>query len=126
MAIVILTGPAASGKNTVASILAKKRERCAVIDVDLVRWMYQQPHRAPWDGEEGKAQQGLGVENSIELAKNFVRNNIDVILLDVVIDETAKLYRERLPEAKIIFLMPSRSEERRVGKECRSRWSPYH
>ena len=22
--------------------------------------------------------------------------------------------------------MSSRSEERRVGKECRSRWSPYH
>ena len=21
---------------------------------------------------------------------------------------------------------PNRSEERRVGKECRSRWSPYH
>ena len=21
---------------------------------------------------------------------------------------------------------PRRSEERRVGKECRSRWSPYH
>ena len=25
-----------------------------------------------------------------------------------------------------IFLRRSRSEERRVGKECRSRWSPYH
>ena len=23
-------------------------------------------------------------------------------------------------------IMPRRSEERRVGKECRSRWSPYH
>ena len=23
-------------------------------------------------------------------------------------------------------LIRSRSEERRVGKECRSRWSPYH
>ena len=23
-------------------------------------------------------------------------------------------------------LIKSRSEERRVGKECRSRWSPYH
>ena len=23
-------------------------------------------------------------------------------------------------------ISPSRSEERRVGKECRSRWSPYH
>ena len=31
----------------------------------------------------------------------------------------------------VIHLMPDqegidRSEERRVGKECRSRWSPYH
>src|SRR2546422_8412103 len=24
------------------------------------------------------------------------------------------------------LLMKKRSEERRVGKECRSRWSPYH
>ena len=26
----------------------------------------------------------------------------------------------------IAALVPARSEERRVGKECRSRWSPYH
>ena len=26
----------------------------------------------------------------------------------------------------IIFKYVPRSEERRVGKECRSRWSPYH
>ena len=25
-----------------------------------------------------------------------------------------------------IVLVTGRSEERRVGKECRSRWSPYH
>ena len=29
----------------------------------------------------------------------------------------------RFLEARVL---PSRSEERRVGKECRSRWSPYH
>ena len=28
--------------------------------------------------------------------------------------------------AKNMIPMLSRSEERRVGKECRSRWSPYH
>src|SRR3989441_11882318 len=28
--------------------------------------------------------------------------------------------------ANIRMLGQSRSEERRVGKECRSRWSPYH
>src|ERR1043165_2158900 len=31
------------------------------------------------------------------------------------------------PPAHLIDAQPSaRSEERRVGKECRSRWSPYH
>ena len=25
-----------------------------------------------------------------------------------------------------LFVAADRSEERRVGKECRSRWSPYH
>ena len=30
-------------------------------------------------------------------------------------------------DVTVICVVPSyRSEERRVGKECRSRWSPYH
>src|SRR2546429_3198643 len=29
-------------------------------------------------------------------------------------------------ERQIPLFLPVRSEERRVGKECRSRWSPYH
>ena len=29
-------------------------------------------------------------------------------------------------EAMAITAISARSEERRVGKECRSRWSPYH
>src|SRR2546422_10639337 len=31
-----------------------------------------------------------------------------------------------LPEELIVVVGERRSEERRVGKECRSRWSPYH
>ena len=31
-----------------------------------------------------------------------------------------QFYKKWLPKNK------ERSEERRVGKECRSRWSPYH
>src|SRR2546425_6402894 len=27
---------------------------------------------------------------------------------------------------EVAFTLSNRSEERRVGKECRSRWSPYH
>src|SRR2546426_11877844 len=30
------------------------------------------------------------------------------------------------PGMNLMLAIASRSEERRVGKECRSRWSPYH
>src|SRR2546425_638133 len=33
---------------------------------------------------------------------------------------------DKLKEATTDFEKNLRSEERRVGKECRSRWSPYH
>ena|SRR2546430_16383567 len=33
---------------------------------------------------------------------------------------------EKMPEENYNFKPTDRSEERRVGKECRSRWSPYH
>ena len=34
--------------------------------------------------------------------------------------------RESIPAVDFFILTHGRSEERRVGKECRSRWSPYH
>ena len=33
---------------------------------------------------------------------------------------------DRMKAAVLKELQEHRSEERRVGKECRSRWSPYH
>ena len=40
-----------------------------------------------------------------------------------------RLMTPGIPDKKLVFLLTQsyyRSEERRVGKECRSRWSPYH
>src|SRR2546421_5292951 len=36
------------------------------------------------------------------------------------------MYEGTAPEIANVIDRDSRSEERRVGKECRSRWSPYH
>src|SRR5256885_13303537 len=41
------------------------------------------------------------------------------------LETRAPLGRADLPTASYTEMM-ERSEERRVGKECRSRWSPYH
>ena len=38
----------------------------------------------------------------------------------LIIDDSALMRRV------ISDIIKTRSEERRVGKECRSRWSPYH
>mgnify|MGYP000988987922 CR=1 FL=1 len=40
--------------------------------------------------------------------------------------EQNKIRHDDIEDAIIASVVPNRSEERRVGKECRSRWSPYH
>ena len=58
-------------------------------------------------------------------------DNQDLCLLFKVSIKTLQRYRAIgvLPYFTIsgkVYYKASRSEERRVGKECRSRWSPYH
>src|SRR3712207_9577906 len=58
------------------------------------------------------------------------------VLLDIshrpkkyILEKLPRMYRQFL-ETQMLDIsrepMEVRSEERRVGKECRSRWSPYH
>ena len=43
-------------------------------------------------------------------------------------DEVMEIVKRIVNESEVNYVTPGdiRSEERRVGKECRSRWSPYH
>src|SRR5258707_12673405 len=43
-----------------------------------------------------------------------------------VLDTTTNQLIHTMDDVKAPHSMLFRSEERRVGKECRSRWSPYH
>jgi len=112
MRVIVLTGPPGAGKNTIAQIIAKRRSQCAVIDVDLVRWMVLQPHKAPWEGDAGKKQQMLGAQNTCLVANNFLKEGYEVIILDVLTTDTAKLYRKQLQKnnVKIILLLPTYEE----------------
>ena len=49
------------------------------------------------------------------------------IPLGVILVVTSKGHiLENVALNKVLGAIVNRSEERRVGKECRSRWSPYH
>lgn len=115
MSLIILNGPTGTGKNTISTLIAKKRTKCAVIDFDVLRNMFVTPHKAPWEGEEGHAQQLMGVNHACMLAADFLEHDFDVILLDVLSDETAEIYREKLKKynPQLILLLPTFDEIKR-------------
>ena len=56
--------------------------------------------------------------------------NLNIRTDKAIKDQAEKIFNElglNMTTAVNMFLRTAiRSEERRVGKECRSRWSPYH
>src|SRR2546430_13346045 len=79
---------------------------------------------------------------SSDVCSSDLNENIDVLTADVIDDHLGFIARgaddlsnlelglQRLERATHtpdgVIEQMIRSEERRVGKECRSRWSPYH
>ena len=73
------------------------------------------------DGEEG--------------CRLYEEHRPDLLLVDLIMPrkdgyELCRILRSRPESAYVPIVVATslddRSEERRVGKECRSRWSPYH
>jgi hypothetical protein len=100
----VLTGGPAVGKSVTGRALAKGRPLCALVDVDDVRQLVVSGAAAPWEGEEGREQQRLGVINACGLARNFVAVGIEVVVADVLTPETCSIYRRELPGCLIVHL----------------------
>ena len=62
----------------------------------------------------------LDLNNAVEMAKYYNDAGAD----EIAYFDSKATKDGREPNVAIIRQI--RSEERRVGKECRSRWSPYH
>ena len=75
----------------------------------------------------------LQIEDYAQLSQSFTRvysDGSDVFWTHAQIKKLISIFPEgqivTVVDDKIVGCALSRSEERRVGKECRSRWSPYH
>ena len=68
--------------------------------------------------EEKETEIKTKINRTLKEIKIEFKNEIDeiVILIDNINEERSEVLKN----------LEERSEERRVGKECRSRWSPYH
>ncbi len=106
----VLTGGPAVGKTTTAHAVADLLPRCAVIDVDDIRQLICSGHAAPWDGDEGLAQQRLGVENACGLGCRLHASGFEVIIADVLTPATTALYRRLLPGCLVLRLHVTRDE----------------
>ena len=64
--------------------------------------------------------------NSVYIEDDNFRCLVDAGLTGKKITENLEQIGRDIKDVDAIFVTTTRSEERRVGKECRSRWSPYH
>ena len=65
----------------------------------------------------------------LNMLKAFVTGGVICVIGQAILNYGDMLGLEKDIAASwcsLILIFVSRSEERRVGKECRSRWSPYH
>ena len=89
--------------------------KLAFSTIGCPNWSYDEVVSTASDlGYDGFEVRGIGGEIYAPDVKQFKPENIEKT-------------KEKLKSLGLgITMLTSRSEERRVGKECRSRWSPYH
>jgi len=121
-----LTGGIGSGKSAASAILADLG--ATVIDADKVGHEAYAPGTRCWqDLVDAFGREIVGPDGAIDRKKLGAIVFSDPLELkklnSIVHPRIAEDINERIRYLRSRGL---RSEERRVGKECRSRWSPYH
>src|SRR5690242_21111262 len=117
-----------------------------------IRVMFQEPRLLPWSRVLGNVEVGLGADRRLADAKARAAQALVEVGLDSKRDQWPAALsggqKQRVALARALVSQPRvlaldeplgaldaltrismqqlRSEERRVGKECRSRWSPDH
>ena len=69
---------------------------------------------------------GFDNEKYLSMQSEHIKERISKFDNKLYLEFGGKLFDDYHASRVLPGFAPDRSEERRVGKECRSRWSPYH
>src|SRR3712207_7488589 len=127
--LVLVTGPTGSGKSTTLAAMIDKinetRSEHIMSVEDPIEFLHS--HKKCIVNQREVNQD---TKSFAQALKHVLRQDPDVILVGEMRDlETISLAVTAAETGHLVFgtlHTQDRSEERRVGKECRSRWSPYH
>jgi len=107
--ILAITGPAGSGKSTVASLLAKQIDNCVNIDADHVKHMVANPFIYD-DSIEGIKQWELLGDNIGALATNFINSGYSVIINGYINEPAWRKILEHVQLTHKMLLLPTIEE----------------
>ncbi|MPZ50243.1 MAG: hypothetical protein GEU75_13260 [Dehalococcoidia bacterium] len=110
--ILLLSRSPASGKTTVAGLLSERYDRVAHIDADAVRRLRNAGLAPPLRQDPEPARQHrLAVLNAGALARNFIEDEVGVVIEDIVLPASLNLYLDELTPSRVrihfVRLMPS-------------------
>src|SRR2546425_3013731 len=136
----IFAGPSGVGKTELSKTLAEVLfgDEDSLIQLDMSEYMDKHTVSRLIGSPPGY----VGYEEGGQLTEAVRRRPSSVVLFDEIEKAHPDVFNTllqilddgRLTDSQgrtvdfrnTVLIMTSRSEERRVGKECRSRWSPYH
>jgi predicted kinase len=132
VALVVISGVSASGKSTVARLLAERFDRGVCVPGDTIRAMIVSGRvdMRPDSGEEALRQLALRYAGALSVAHVFLNGGFDVVVEDVIVGPILREFLSLVPvpEFHLVFLDPDaaaigrREQERRRVAYGPGRW----
>ena len=94
--------------------------------VEAGRYRLMAARACPWASRTIIVRRLMGLEDAISMGLAGPTHDVNSWTFDLDPDGKDPVTGLERLQTAYFNRIPDRSEERRVGKECRSRWSPYH
>jgi gluconate kinase len=129
VALFVISGVSASGKSTVARLLAERFERGVCVPGDDIRAMMVSGRvdMRPDSGEEALRQLALRYAGALSVADVFLGGGFDVVVEDVIVGPILRDFLSLIPvpEFHLVFLDPDTAAvERRERERNRIAYGP--